>query len=227
MRTAVNSIRSFMLQNGDLIFDPVEMGIIAINHFKSILAPDVVPVTISSLSWFQSIINFRCSTTQRSMLSLLPSSETIVSTLFKLNPNKSPGPDGLTSVFFKASWSILGHEVTAAISAFFNTGFLPAVVNSTILSLVPKHPGASSVADYIPISCRSTIYKAISKILIAKLKPILSDLILPNKIAFIQGRLLVENTILATDLVDGYHKNKGPPRITLKVDIAKAFDTLN
>lgn len=34
-------------------------------------------------------------------------------------------------------------------------------------------------------------------------------------------------TILATKLAEGYHKLTGPPRITLKVDIAKAFDTLN
>lgn len=227
VRTAVNSIRSFMLSNGVLIFDPVQMGYLAINHFKSILAPDVTPPTISSIAWFQSLLSFRCSADHCTWLSILPSTDTITTTLFKLNPNKAPGPDGLTSGFFKASWSVLGPEVTASITAFFTTGFLPATVNSTILSLVPKHPGASSVADYRPISCCTTLYKTISKILVAKLKPILSDLILPNQTAFIQGRLLVENTILATDLVDGYHKNKGPPRITLKVDIAKAFDTLN
>lgn len=87
---------------------------------------------------------------------------------------------------------------------------------------MPKHPGASSITDYRPISCCTTIYKSISKILVAKLKPLLADLVLPNQTAFV-GKI----TILATNLVDGYHKQKGPPCITLKVDIAKAFDTLN
>lgn len=37
----------------------------------------------------------------------------------------------------------------------------------------------------------------------------------------------MENTILATEIVNGYHKVKGPKKIAIKVDIAKAFDTLN
>lgn len=54
----------------------------------------------------------------------------------------------------------------------------------------------------------------------------LSSLILPNQTAFVEGRLLVENTVLASELVNGYHRNKGSKKITIKVDIAKAFDTL-
>ncbi|WZZ65076.1 hypothetical protein YC2023_076446 [Brassica napus] len=147
--------------------------------------------------------------------------------IFKLNPNKAPGPDGLTSAFFKASWETIGLEVVAAIKNFFASNFLPATTNATILSLVPKFPGASKVTDYRPISCLNTIYKVISRLLVKKLKPMLSTLILPSQTAFVKGRLLIENTTLAGELVNGYHKNKGPKRITIKVDIAKAFDTLS
>lgn len=62
--------------------------------------------------------------------------------------------------------------------------------------------------------------------LVKRLKPILLELILPNQTAFIHGRHLIENTILASEIVQGYHKIGGPKRITLKVDIAKAFDTI-
>ena len=89
------------------------------------------------------------------------------------------------------------------------------------------YPGASRITDYRPISCLNTIYKVISRLLVRRLKPILSNLILPNQTAFVEGRLLLENTVLASELVNGYHKNKGPRRITIKVDIAKAFDTLS
>ncbi|XP_019095868.1 PREDICTED: uncharacterized protein LOC109130605 [Camelina sativa] len=57
------------------------------------------------------------------------------------------------------------------------------------------------------------------------LKPVFPDLIQKNQTAFIKGRLLVENTLVSADLVNGYQKEKGPKRITIKVDIAKAFDT--
>lgn len=197
------------------------MGELAVSHFKSILAPDILPLTVSTPQWFAAILKFRCSAHHRSILSSLSTLETITRTLFRLSPNKAPRPDGLTSGFYKASWSIIGKEVLSFVSCFFTTVFLPVVVNSTILSLVPKHPGASTITDYRPISCCSTNYKAISKILVSKMKHILSELILPNQTAFVQGRLLIENTILATELVEGYHKLTGPPRITLNVNIAK------
>lgn len=114
-----------------------------------------------------------------------------------------------------------------SISQFFTSSYLPTAANSTILSLVPKFPGATSITDYRPIACLNTIYKTISRILVKRLKPILSSLIVPNQTAFVKGRLLVENTVLASELINGYHKRSGHKRITLKVDIAKAFDTLS
>lgn len=50
--------------------------------------------------------------------------------------------------------------------------------------------------------------------------------ILPNQIAFVQGMLLIENTLLTSEIVQGYHRKGGPRRIMLKVDIAKAFDSI-
>lgn len=224
---AANSIRFFILPNGDCVSDPVMMGNIAISHFQGILAPTSVPITVSTPQWFTALSSFICNEAQKQALSTAPQSDEITVTFKKLNPNKSPGPDGFSSGFFKATWEILGEEVVQTTSKFFSSGFLPATINATILTMVPKTTGASSIRDYRPISCCTTIYKAISKMLVFRLKPILPRLILPNQTAFVKGRLLIENTILATELVRDYHNSKGPPRITLKVDIAKAFDTLN
>ena len=113
-----------------------------------------------------------------------------------------------------------------SIRKFFETGFLPSSTNATILTLVPKRPGASAITDYRPISCCNTTYKTISKLLVKRLKIILPEVILPNQTSFVQGRLLIENTILASEILQGYHKEGGPKRVTIKVDIAKAFDTI-
>lgn len=93
--------------------------------------------------------------------------------------------------------------------------------------MVPKFPGASKVTDFRPISCLNTVYKVISRLLVKRLKIILQGLILPSQTAFVKDRLLLENTVLASELVNGYHKKHGVKRITIKVDIAKAFDTLS
>ncbi|XP_048634085.1 uncharacterized protein LOC125608168 [Brassica napus] len=135
-----------------------------------------------------------------------------------------------TVVWSSPDWFAQLHDFrvsTGQVQHFFSSGFLPFAANATILSLVPKFPGASRVTEYRPFSCLNTIYKIISRLLVRRLKPILSDLILPNQTAFVKGRILVENTTLAGELINGYHKHKGSKRITIKVDIAKAFDTLS
>lgn len=192
----------------------------------NILAPISLPPLASSLQWFMELIPFRCSDLQKTILASYPTAAEIERTLLKINPNKSPGPDGFTSAFFKSSWQIVGYETVTAVQKFFDTAFLPAATNATILTLVPKRPGAGSISDYRPISCCNTTYKTISKLLVKRLKSILPEVILPNQTAFVQGRLLIENTFLASEIVQGYHKQGGPKRITIKVDIAKAFDTV-
>lgn len=71
VRTAVNSIRSFLLPSV-LLLDLIAIGELAVSHFKSILAPDILPLTISTPLWFAAILDFRCSAHHRSILSSLP-----------------------------------------------------------------------------------------------------------------------------------------------------------
>lgn len=54
----------------------------------------------------------------------------------------------------------------------------------------------------------------------------ITKIILPHQSAFIKDRQLLKNTLLISELVSGCHKDKGPKRLTIKVDITKAFDTL-
>ncbi|XP_010430719.1 PREDICTED: uncharacterized protein LOC104714953 [Camelina sativa] len=80
--------------------------------------------------------------------------------------------------------------------------------------------------DYRPISCCNVLYKLISKILANRLKAFLPDFIAPNQSAFIKDRLLMENLLLATELVKEYHKETISSRCALKIDIPKAFDSV-
>lgn len=228
-RLNFNAIISFILPSGVVISDPLQMTTHALCYFQSILGPLLLPLSPlhSPPSWFQSLLTFQCSSAEAQLMVSIPSPEEISKVLLRLNPNKAPGPDGFTSGFYKAAWEIVGSEVLISISQFFTSSYIPTAANSTILSLVPKKPGASLITDYRPISCLNTVYKTISRLLVKRLKPILTSVIVPNQTAFVKGRILVENTVLASELINGYHKNSGQKRITIKVDIAKAFDTLS
>ena len=146
--------------------------------------------------------------------------------LFAMANNKSPGRDGYTSEFFKAAWDIVGEDFVIAVQSFFKTGFLPKGINSTILALIPKKEDSRTMKDFRPISCCNVIYKVISKILANRLKIILPKFISPNQSAFVKDRLLMENVLLASELVKSYHKDSVSARCALKIDISKAFDTV-
>lgn len=66
------------------------------------------------------------------------SMEMIRKFLFGMAADKSLGPDGFSSEFFRATWTITGGDFVQAVQSFFDKGFLPKEINSTILALIPK-----------------------------------------------------------------------------------------
>jgi hypothetical protein len=100
-------------------------------------------------------------------------------------------------------------------------------VNSTILILIPTKKNASTMGDYRPIACCNLVYKCITKILANRMIPGLDEVISSNQGAFIPKRSIAENILLAQEVVCDYHKERGAPRCTLKVDLMKAYDSLD
>ena len=80
----------------------------------------------------------------------LPFSEDEVwNTIKHLPPDKAPGPDGYTGRFYKICWPVIKPELMAAISAVQHGNFRNMqLLNSTLLTLLPKKDDASSVKDF-------------------------------------------------------------------------------
>ncbi|KAL0420553.1 UNVERIFIED_CONTAM: hypothetical protein Slati_3078200 [Sesamum latifolium] len=146
--------------------------------------------------------------------------------VFDIDEDKAPGPDGYSSGFFKVAWPVIGKEVTLAILDFFTTGRLLKQVNATLLLLIPKVQNPTLVAEFRPISCCNVLYKVIIKIIVQRLSGVLDDLISPSQNAFVPGRSIGDNILLAQELFHGYNQQHLPPRCVLKVDIRKAYDTV-
>ncbi|KAJ9561650.1 hypothetical protein OSB04_006810 [Centaurea solstitialis] len=147
--------------------------------------------------------------------------------MFSIGNEKAPGSDGYSARFFKAAWSVVGEDVSTAIHNFFYRSTLDKELNHTLLCLLPKTPNSSSVTDFRPISCCNVLYKCISKILVNRIKPYLDGLVSRSQSAFIPGRRIVDNILMAHELVVGYHLHAGPPRCAFKIDIRKAYDMID
>lgn len=62
----------------------------------------------------------------------------ITDVLSSIKDYKSPGADGFSSLFFKATWSVVGDDFGRAIQNFFRSNGMLRVVNATYITLVPK-----------------------------------------------------------------------------------------
>ncbi|GKE00653.1 hypothetical protein Tco_1388636 [Tanacetum coccineum] len=147
--------------------------------------------------------------------------------LFSTGDDKAPGPDGFTATFFKKAWDIVSGEVTTAIRDLFSNGKLLKELNHTIISLIPKVSTPARINDYRPISCCNVLFKCISKIISNRIKGYLRDLVSINQSAFVPGHRISDNILLTQELMRNYHRKRGPLRCAFKVDIQKAYDTVD
>ncbi|MDV3140050.1 MAG: reverse transcriptase family protein, partial [Sweet potato little leaf phytoplasma] len=99
-------------------------------------------------------------------------------------------------------------------------------VNATNLVMIPKFNNACSVNDFRPIACCNTIYKCISKVLCNRLSSVLPSLVQENQGAFVKDRSILHNILITQELIRLYGRRRVSPRCMMKIDLRKAYDTL-
>ena len=155
------------------------------------------------------------------------SDKEIKEALFAINDNKASEPDGYTAKFYKKSWDIVGKDVCEAVKEFFIKGKMLGEVNATMITLVPKIATPMKVSEYRPIACCNVTYKIISKIITNRIKNALCKIISPSQSAFVPNRQITDNILLTQELLRGYNWKTGAKRKAMKIDIQRAYDTVN
>jgi hypothetical protein len=139
---------------------------------------------------------------------------------------KSPGPDGFISLFYKKCWTIIKHDLTQAISSFYlhRTAKLN-LVNEANIVLLPKNQMAATISDYRPISLINSVAKIITKLMANRLAPRMNELVSYAQNAFIKKRCIHDNFLYSQRVIQLLHQKK-KPALFIKVDISKAFDSI-
>jgi len=143
-----------------------------------------------------------------------------------LAADKAPGPDGFIGAFFKASWETIKTDLLPAAIYFFNSHDQHFnLLNNAHIVLLPKKEDARTVGDFRPISLSHSIAKLISKVLASRLSTELDALVSRAQNAFIKKRSIHDNFLYTQNLIRELHR-ASKPTLFLKLDIAKAFDTV-
>jgi hypothetical protein len=99
-------------------------------------------------------------------------------------------------------------------------------LNQALVVLIPKKEDPKYVSDFRAISLTHSFAKVITKLLANRLAPQLDEHIPINQIVFIKNRCIHDNFIYVQEVIKDLH-NKKVPSLFIKVDISKAFDTIN
>ncbi|GER32750.1 RNA-directed DNA polymerase (reversetranscriptase)-related family protein [Striga asiatica] len=152
--------------------------------------------------------------------------EEIKTALFNMVPEKAPGNDGMSAIFFQHFWHILKGDVCKAVKEFFDSGHVLRNWKHTVITLIPKCFYPETLSNYRPISLCGVLYKLIAKILAERLKICLNECISQAQTAFVPGRQLIDNVVIAHEVFHYLHRHRSGSNafMAVKLDMEKAYD---
>ncbi|XP_019149860.1 PREDICTED: uncharacterized protein LOC109146662 [Ipomoea nil] len=130
--------------------------------------------------------------------------------------------------YFKGIFATVGTDVSDFVINSLNSYVLPDGLNDMNIVLIPKKSVSEIVADKRPIALSNVLYRIMAKMISNRMKPLMGDLISESQSAFIPGRLITDNILVASEI--GHYLNRKQCGLmgweALKLDMAKAYDRM-
>lgn len=142
-------------------------------------------------------------------------------------PLKASGVDGLHAQFYQSQWVVVGESLISIVKKGFNNGEVEAFLNKTLLVLILKVPRPELVSQFQLISLCTVPYKLLTKVIVNRLKPVMPLLVEENQTNFIGGRHIIDNVVIAQEVVHSMHiKKEKMGWMAITIDLEKAYDRL-
>ncbi|KAA3455882.1 reverse transcriptase [Gossypium australe] len=220
-RRQINQIRGLQRMDGSVATNEREMEEIARKYFFDLFESKGIVDATHILSGVQPCIS---ESMNQELLAPFIESE-VVEALKGMGLTKAAGVDGFPTIFYQKYWHILGKNTSDFCFGVLNNGRSLEDINKTLVVLIPKTASPTNLKNFRPISLCTTIYKIITKSVANRLKKVLEECIDDSQSAFIPGRLITDNVLLAYEVLHSL-KNKRTGRKgfkALKLDMSKAY----
>jgi hypothetical protein len=216
-----NTIRGIVDNDRVLQTTHDKIEVILMDHFKSLFQSQPT----HQISETVQVVKDKLNNDMKEMLREEFHEAEVYNAIKDMKSLAAPGPDGLPAIFYHNYWDIVGQDVTKEVLNILNHNSDPSHLNHTHICLIPKIPNPTLASDFRPISLCNITLKIVTKTVANRLKTILPDIISPNQSAFLQGRLITDNTLIAHEIFHFFsHSHNKQGFVGIKTDMAKAYD---
>ncbi|CAA7045932.1 unnamed protein product [Microthlaspi erraticum] len=184
-RRARNRIRKLKRGDGSWAETEEDIERVPTDYFQNLFTSSH-PTDFDEALWY---VTEKVNPDINQFLTKPPSNEEIRLAIGDINPEKAPGPDGMTSLFYQQFWEITTKDVIAMVKEFFTSDSFDARLNQTNICMIPKSERPQEMSEFRPISLCNVSYKIISKVLCKRLKRFLPKLISETQSAFVAKRI--------------------------------------
>lgn len=198
-RSKISNLKN---EDGVLVSDHGEMCSVVKNYFTTLFCHDRI-VQRDQMESGEAVVTEE----QNKKLVEEFSYEEFTNAIKEMHLDKSAGPDGLNPAFYQNFWHLMGREVFTCCKSWLRDMSFPANLNDTMVVLIQKKEGTYSMKDFRPIELCNVLYKIIAKVLSNRLREILPGIITENQFAFVPGRNITDNVLVAFEMLH-YMKQK-------------------
>jgi len=140
--------------------------------------------------------------------------------------NKAPGPDELSTGFFKKNWNWLKNDVVEILNEMLITGNIHEHQKRGIMICIPKKTKPIRPEGYRPITLMNTDYKMLARIMAHRLKPALKGILHPNQYGgmkrggIFEAAATIREAIAQAEITSSHH-------CILSLDFSQTFDKIS
>ena len=165
---------------------------------------------------------------ERDICEGLVTKDEVSKALSMMNNDSSPGPDGLTTEFYKCFWLKLGKVVVESFNESFEKGHLSYTQSSALLTLLHKGKDLpkNKLNNWRPISLTNTDYKILAKCLANRVGRVIEKVVSEDQVGYIKGRNVATSLRTINDIINFWNL-KNRPGFLLALDFKKAFDSIS
>jgi len=148
--------------------------------------------------------------------------EELKAAVFKGDSKKSPGRDGMELEFFKILWEdIVGHMRTL-FTQMLRDRQLSERQKQGVIVCIPKNARPHTPEDYRPITLLNTDYKVLARMIAARVRPILAELLHPSQYFGVPGNTIFDAVVTVRDAI-AYAETTRRPLCVVSLDFKQAF----